>query len=262
MKTIITTAYLLALLAVGASGSLKAQEKTQETRKVKVYVKENKNGKETIFEANELTPEVEKRLNELGIDVKTIRNGDGFTINTQMNDDTQTGENKNTILTIDHFGSTDPLITNELSKIIKVTPGEKETIVTINGEETRVDNNNGKTVKIVKVYSNYMLLQNANAEERKQAGIPESTSTLNVSEMVCTPNPSKGQFNICFKSEDKQPAELVIRDVNGKITRTDTLTAENGSFTKNIDLGPVSKGIYFLTITQNGKATTKKMLIE
>lgn len=262
MKTNFAPIALFYALLTGAAGTLSAQENTKKTQNVKVYVKEVKDGKETSFEANELTPEVEQRLSEMGITLKSVKNSNGFSYSTQVDSEKGSGTHKNAFITMHLSGGSDSLNPDEISNLLKVTSGEEETTININGEETYVKNNNGKPITVVKVYNAFVFMQNATAEERKKAGIPESKSSLTVSNMLCTPNPSKGEFTISFKSPDKEASELTIRDSNGKITHTETLSSENGYFTKTIDLGSVPKGMYLVTITQNGKAVTKKMLVE
>ena len=72
------------------------------------------------------------------------------------------------------------------------------------------------------------------------------------------PNPSNGAFNISFESKNNSVAKLKIIDVFGKTVWSNERTLLNGINDINVIL---NKGNYILTIEENGKLTTKKIVI-
>ncbi len=257
MKNLITSIATLAL-TVAMTGNLNAQNKAKEKKVTKIIVHENKEGKETTFEANELTPEVEKKLKDMGIDVNTLRAGDGFVMNTKNN----SGEpNKVTVLTFKQTGN-DKLALEDNMQHVNVTTTDGETRVIVNGEEVLVDKNNSSK-KLIKVYAYNVACTEPSAADFRKAGITETKTPLTISDLRCLPNPSSsGVFNLSFKSADVSEAHLEVRDINGKRIRTETLKNNNGEFSSQLNLGDEPKGIYFATLTQNGKVTTKKLVID
>ena len=75
---------------------------------------------------------------------------------------------------------------------------------------------------------------------------------------VIYPNPSKGIFNIVFKSESTS-IKFSVYDVTGKIVYSKY--ADKLSNKHKLDLNNLSIGVYFLEIENNTKVTTKKLVI-
>lgn len=256
MKNVITSIATL-VITVAMTSNLNAQDKAKEKQVTKIYVHENKAGKETTFEANELTPEVEKKLKEMGIDVNPLKVGSGFSMNTKNNSEEP---NKVTVFTFKQTSDDKPLLEEEMQHV-NVTTTDGETRVVVNGEEVFVDKNKSSN-KVIKVLAYKVVFTEPSAEDFKKAGIPETEKPLTISDLRCLPNPSSGGvFNLSFKSADVSDANLEVRDINGKRIRTETLKNNNGEFSTQLNLGNEPKGIYFATLTQNGKVTTKKLVI-
>jgi len=76
------------------------------------------------------------------------------------------------------------------------------------------------------------------------------------------PNPSDGRFTLKFKLEKKGDATIRIADPAGKDIYSENLKGFKGEYSKQLDLSKESKGTYILTITQDGKSITKKMVVE
>jgi hypothetical protein len=104
-------------------------------------------------------------------------------------------------------------------------------------------------------------ITDANPEECKKAGIKSAPGKLVIEDMNCTPNPSNGKFNLKFSSPDKSSTGIIVKDINGKIVYTENVKQFDGSYDKEISLDNV-KGIYFVTVIQGTKATTKKLVVE
>jgi hypothetical protein len=63
------------------------------------------------------------------------------------------------------------------------------------------------------------------------------------------PNPSRDVFNVAFTSEDVQDLEVRVINVVGEVVYTEDLQQFVGEYTKSIDLGSYTQGVYFLEIT-------------
>ena len=153
----------------------------------------------------------------------------------------------------------------EIEKALKeagVDPNAKgaKKMIIINEDSNSGDKNGGK--KITKIVIIKTDITDANESECKKAGIKPTSDKLVIEDMNCTPNPSNGKFNLNFSSPDKTNTDIVIKDISGKIVYTENVKQFSGNYNKEINLGDSAKGIYFVTITQNNKATTKKLVAE
>lgn len=87
-------------------------------------------------------------------------------------------------------------------------------------------------------------------------------STLVLSNLVISPNPSSGKFEIRFQSKQKEEVALDILTQEGKTIYKDNLKSQNGFFEKEIDISEQPKGIYFVRLTQSGLTQVKKIVLE
>ncbi|MCF8429092.1 MAG: T9SS type A sorting domain-containing protein [Bacteroidia bacterium] len=84
------------------------------------------------------------------------------------------------------------------------------------------------------------------------------TSTFENNGITIFPNPSNGVFNISFESKNNSAAKIKIIDVLGKTVWYNERTLLNGINAINLNL---NKGNYLLIVEENGKLTTKKIVI-
>jgi hypothetical protein len=258
MKTSIKSIAIAAIVGLLSLG-MSAQQDTK-PKKVMVHIVTDENGKTNTFEATELTPEAEQKLKEAGINISELKNGSVVTINrTTSSSTTSTNDNGTTIKTININGGNETELGNDL-KTYSFTSDDSNVKVIVNGEELTSSHSDSKDKKVKMVFV-MVNLTNSSAEERKKAGINDTKESLEINEVLCMPNPTNGKFKISFKSENKSNVELLVRDINGKIVLKEQAANNNGEFSKEIDLGNEAKGIYFVTINQGGKATTKKLVV-
>ena len=76
------------------------------------------------------------------------------------------------------------------------------------------------------------------------------------------PNPSRDVFNISFTSESVQNLRVRVSNLVGEIVYTEDLQQFVGEYTKVIDLGAYTKGVYFLEITTNNGVVNKKLILQ
>ena len=88
---------------------------------------------------------------------------------------------------------------------------------------------------------------------------PADELQLNAFDMF--PVPARDQITVSFMA-DQAPIEVSFFDVNGKIVDQEKISNFNGSFTKTYKLENVVKGTAIITITQNGKSTSRQAIIQ
>jgi hypothetical protein len=157
-----------------------------------------------------------------------------------------------------------PEIEAEIKKALKEAGVDenvkgRKTVVVHNESKTDEGKGEKKTVKVVVVHAG---LCEASSEECKKAGISQPKNKLEIEEMNCTPNPSNGKFNLKFSSPEKGAADIKVRDMGGKVVYSENVKDFGGSYSKEISLDAPSKGIYLVTIMQNEKSVTKKIVVE
>ena len=88
--------------------------------------------------------------------------------------------------------------------------------------------------------------------------IPEKT--LQLEAVDAFPNPTLGLLNIRFEAE-ALPVSVRISDTAGKTVYSNELSQFNGYFNEQVNLEGKSPGIYTLTIQQDGKMFSKKIVL-
>ncbi|MFN8279780.1 MAG: PDZ domain-containing protein [Saprospiraceae bacterium] len=88
----------------------------------------------------------------------------------------------------------------------------------------------------------------------------QSNRNLNVSVLVGSPNPNKGQLNISFEG-DKAPFTIKVVDLNGKEIYSEKVDNDSGQYSKQIELDK-AKGTLLIQVLQSGKTSTAKIIME
>lgn len=103
-------------------------------------------------------------------------------------------------------------------------------------------------------------------DEEEMDMLRESGASLNNSleldALTLYPNPSNGKFDLSFQAPEEGNLEVQVRDLQGRTVYEESASEFNGIYQNNIDISEESAGVYFLSITLNGKSTTKKMIME
>jgi len=260
MKSILKSVLVITGMVVMTTG-LNAQDK-----KMKIIIKENKNGQETVTESDELTPEIKEKLKNDGISVEELESGKAgehkkIIINKEI--EGEEGDGKAEKVIIQSGDMNDP----ELKKMmeennVKMTTEDGQTKVIVDGKEVTSADSKDHKHKIVKVVIKKIELTEPNSAEYKKAGIQEPKEKLEVQNMNASPNPSNGKFRVSFSSPDKANVNLTVRNIEGKEVYNELISNFNGNYDKEIDLNTSNKGIYFVTLTQGKKSTMKKLIVD
>lgn len=74
------------------------------------------------------------------------------------------------------------------------------------------------------------------------------------------PNPTVGILNVQFQAEAK-PTTLRITDTAGKVIYNEVINQFNGEYNNRLNLGSAAPGTYILTVQQEGKVLSKKIVL-
>ena len=78
---------------------------------------------------------------------------------------------------------------------------------------------------------------------------------------VIYPNPASQSFNAVINSDAGATAEMILCDVTGKVLMNKNLDLKKGTQTISTDASQLAPGLYFVTLNENGKTATQKLVI-
>ncbi|MFL5753378.1 MAG: T9SS type A sorting domain-containing protein [Bacteroidia bacterium] len=121
-------------------------------------------------------------------------------------------------------------------------------------------------------FDNYHLTVNSAGSDRMYvAKLEFQSSIVNINEtkhndaFLVYPNPSTSSITICCSTPEVK-TEFTLRVINslGKTIHAESIKNTTGTFTKQLDVGTIPKGIYFIElISDNGKkGQAKKIIIQ
>lgn len=87
-------------------------------------------------------------------------------------------------------------------------------------------------------------------------------NSLELDALSFYPNPSNGQFALSFQAPEEGNLNIEVRDLQGRTIYEESASDFNGIYQNNIDISGESAGVYFLTVTLNGRSMTKKLVME
>ena len=96
----------------------------------------------------------------------------------------------------------------------------------------------------------------------KQAGVKTKKHDLMVEDLLFSPNPNNGKFNLSFHLKEKKKVTINIYDIRGNLVYTETLKDFQGDFNKEIDISDRGEGTFFLQIVQGLYDIIKKIIIQ
>ena len=73
------------------------------------------------------------------------------------------------------------------------------------------------------------------------------------------PNPSQAVFNLEFNSIDNKPEIIEVFDINGR--NIQEIKVSSSTF-QSVDLSGLSKGIYFLRISNEDSFAVKRIILQ
>jgi hypothetical protein len=73
------------------------------------------------------------------------------------------------------------------------------------------------------------------------------------------PNPANNNVTLHMADNANADVDVIVADVLGKIVISNKMNLNNNS---NLDVSSLTSGMYFITVSANGKSTTKKLILE
>ena len=86
------------------------------------------------------------------------------------------------------------------------------------------------------------------------------TSALPELQMLLTPNPNNGQFNVAIY-QAQEAAILQIFSVEGRLLFEENVTTQKGAFAKSFDYSAMPAGMYLVRVSDGLNVKTEKMMI-
>jgi len=180
---------------------------------------------------------------------------------------------------------------NRVSRIIENTAAEKmglqkgDLIVSLNGNEVltrqdlldeRNENDPGDffTLKIFRKGKKMKLKgQFGPCEETAEIAISEKASELRETtpnqelvqpqKLQVFPNPTNGAFSIKLRLSDNSPAEILVTNILGEIISYNKVEVSDINYLKrDFNLKNQAAGTYLISVTQNGKIYTEKIILK
>ena len=87
------------------------------------------------------------------------------------------------------------------------------------------------------------------------------TEDFELNNFALYPNPNKGDFTLKFNSNSGKDIDMKVYDISGKLIYTKAYNPTS-NFEENISLKNISSGIYLMTVSDQDKSITRKLIIE
>ncbi|MEM6685359.1 MAG: reprolysin-like metallopeptidase [Bacteroidota bacterium] len=75
------------------------------------------------------------------------------------------------------------------------------------------------------------------------------------------PNPNRGEFSLSFSSTSGEDIKIDVHDISGRLVFNKNYNA-TASFNERISLNNVSSGMYLITVTDQERTVTKKLIVD
>ena len=89
----------------------------------------------------------------------------------------------------------------------------------------------------------------------------DAESFNTIEDLAIYPNPNNGNFTVQFNSASNNEIKIGVHDVRGRQI-FDKTYQNNGLFNQLLNLNNVQSGVYFVTVQDGSKKTTKKIVVE
>ncbi|MCB0396288.1 MAG: T9SS type A sorting domain-containing protein [Flavobacteriales bacterium] len=155
-------------------------------------------------------------------------------------------------------GSDDGLI-----EIIEIDPeGDGEDVeVTVDHDVVVDENGNERHEKRVVIIKRISGQDKSELKKKGDVGEAMELEELEAANLQFYPNPNDGRFHLSFALEGKQPVQVRVVDLQGKVVFEEEVAGFSGQYSRDIDISGEGSGVYFLQVLQNKKAMTRKIVI-
>ncbi len=167
--------------------------------------------------------------------------------------------------------------TDKESKTVIMKSGNGKTIVINGGEDNVTITRSEEGEEETRTQTKTLVINDDKSNKKKKVIVSTSVTVMDVEEKGASgrsekkrskeeasvnfyPNPSDGNFTLEMELDSKEPARVVITDINGKEVYNEKITG-NGKVTKTLNLDG-KKGTFIVNIKQGNKNISKKIIIE
>ncbi len=91
----------------------------------------------------------------------------------------------------------------------------------------------------------------------------ENVRSNTVPELIVFPNPSTGNFTVCYTNKKRCDVLIKVFDANGAFIKNITQIAQQneGQYNIQVDLSPLPNGIYLVSMIRDGVQVTKTVVV-
>lgn len=118
------------------------------------------------------------------------------------------------------------------------------------------DEDNPRVISRVKVF-----VRTARDADKEKVGSDEMED-LSIKDISFYPNPSDGRFDLVLETGNDLPVYIKIVNPQGEVVYEKNGASNDGFYNYEIDISNQREGIYILQVIQNGRALTKRIIIE
>ena len=94
----------------------------------------------------------------------------------------------------------------------------------------------------------------------KNKGVADLDNTLELPRLQVNPDPTDDSFSIAFEAPVRGDLNVDIHDANGDRVYHESISGFKGKYERVLDWRDRADGIYFVVISQNGKAQARKLV--
>lgn len=106
-----------------------------------------------------------------------------------------------------------------------------------------------------------VFVRSAREEDKAVVGT-KNMEPLELRDISFYPNPSDGRFDVEMETANDSPVQVIIVDKNGNEVFNRLSNPKSGVYDFSVDLSGEGKGIYVMKVVQDGKALTKRIIVE
>ena len=95
-----------------------------------------------------------------------------------------------------------------------------------------------------------------------QPGSIRMNGGTSINNLDVYPNPTRDIFNVSFVSEEIQTLSIRVMNIVGEVIYEESLEEFVGEYTKQINLGDYSKGVYLLELSHKNEINFRKIILD
>ncbi|GEM_PF-1236948 len=121
-----------------------------------------------------------------------------------------------------------------------------------------------RVVRRVAIFITMDNLSDSDLEQLNQHAEPKvsAQNDLTVDGVFFSPNPNDGQFVLNYTLQESGETLVQLYDINGRQVFVKSFSGTPGTYAEQINISEEPKGVYFLSVIQNGKSFAKKVVVQ